>query len=204
MAAMDGSWELPGTAPVWVLPLFLPWLALYDLGFDASARAYRVLETGTAGIAAILAIGVWSAWHTRRAGRTRQGSVVLWSFLPTAAMLGLASLWLAESHDFVFIALTPFLTWLFCTVLLPYWRDDEAIVDSFEPATGWKRLFGLRMVYAARENPAVWVKMTNPIPGTDMGFTPNLGHFWGRLVIAMFFLSLVAPMAVAIVAWSAI
>jgi hypothetical protein len=37
-----------------------------------------------------------------------------------------------------------------------------------------------------------------------MGFTPNLGHFWGRLVIAMFFLSLVAPMAVAIVAWSAI
>lgn len=198
----SNTWDLPGTAAVWVLPLFVPWLALNDLGFEASPRTFHVLETGTAAIAALLAIGVWAAWHTRREGRDHRRRMLLWAFLPTAGMLGLATLWLAESTSLVVVSLAPFLTWLVCTVLLPYWRDDEALVDSHEPETGWKRLFGIRMLYADAGNPAVWVKMTNPLPGYDMGYTPNLGHFWGRLVIGMFFLSLVAAMAVSIVAWA--
>jgi hypothetical protein len=199
--ATSGEWDLPGTAAVWALPLFVPWLALFDLGIEASPRAYRVLETGTAGIAVLLAIGVWAARHTRREGRARRRRTVLWAFLPTTGMLGFATLWLAESTSFVAVSLAPFLMWLLCTALLPSWRDDEALVDSHEPETGWKRLFGMRMAYGDPENPAVWVRMTNPLPGNDMGYTPNLGHLWGRLVIAMFFLSLFAAMAVSIVAW---
>jgi hypothetical protein len=196
------GWELPGTAAVWILPLFLPWLALFDLGLEASVRAYEILVAGTAGIAALLGIGLWAAWRTRREGRARRRRLVLWAFLPTTGMLGIATLWLAESDGFILVSLAPFLTWLVATALLPYWRDDEALIDSREPGTGWKRLFGIPMVYADRDNPAVWVRMRNPIPlSNDIGFTPNLGHFWGRLVIAVFFLSLMAAMAVSIVAW---
>lgn len=200
--AAGNAWNLPGTAAVWVLPLFLPWLALFDLNFDAPPRAYQILATGTAGIAVLLAIGIWAAWRTRSEGSARRRRVVLWAFLPTSGMLGIATLWLAESTGFILVSLSPFLTWLVCTALLPYWRDDEALVDSREPGTGWKRLFGIPMAYADRDNPAVWVRMKNPIPlSNDMGFTPNLGHFWGRLVIVMFFLSLMTAMAVSIVAW---
>jgi len=188
------AWDLPGTAAAWILPLFPPWLALFDLGLGAPPRAYQVLGTGTAGIALLLSVGVWAAWHTRLEERARRRRVLLWSFFPTTGMLGIATLWLAESGSFVWVSLAPFLTWLVSTALVPYWRDDEDLVDSRDPQTGWKRLFGIRMAYADRDNPAVWVRMRSR-------FTPNLGHFWGRLVIVMFFLTLVAAMGVSIVAW---
>jgi len=201
-SATMSAWDLPGTAAVWTLPLFLPWLALFDLGFDASPRAYQVLGAGTAVIAALLAIGLWAAWRTRREGRARRRRTVLWSFLPTAGMLGIATLWLAEGDSFIWVSLAPFLTWLVCTALLPYWRDDEALVDSREPGSGWKRLFGIPMAYADRSNPAVWVRMRNPIPPSNgIELTPNLGHFWGRLAIAMFLLTLMGAMVVSTVAW---
>jgi hypothetical protein len=197
-----GRWDLPGGGTVWLLPLFLPWLALFDLGFDAPRRAWRVLFVGTVSIAVLLAIGVWAAWHTRHESRARRRRVILWAFLPTAGMLGISTLWLAESTTIVFVSMAPFLTWLCCAALLPYWRDDHALIDSREPQNGWIRLFGIRLAYADAANQAVWVRMRNPIPvSNDIGFTPNLGHFWGRLVVAIFFLSLFTAMAVSIVAW---
>lgn len=196
--------ELPGTAVAWTLPLLIPWLALFDLGFEAPLRAYKVLWAGTAAVASLLGIGIAAAWRARSEERSRRQNVVLWSFLPTAGVLGVATSFLAEGTSFVLLAFLPWLTWLFCTFLLPLWRDDESMVDPREPQTGWKRLLGIRMIYSDRENPAVWVRMRNPIPlSADSGYTPNLGHFWGRLVIVMFLWSLVAGMAVSIVSWVA-
>ncbi|HEY2018664.1 MAG TPA: hypothetical protein VGH38_34400 [Bryobacteraceae bacterium] len=197
-----GAWDLPGTATAWALPLIVPWLALIDLGFDASVRAFTVLGTGTAGIAAMLAIGVWAARHSGRVGDSKGRRVVLWSFLATSCSLGLATLWLSETTAFPMVSLAPMLTWLLSTFLLPLWRDDDTVVDPREPATGWKRLFGMRMVYSDGGNPAVWVRMRSPIPSTDIGYTPNLGHFWGRLTIVMFFASLLMGMAVSVAAWA--
>ena len=76
--------------------------------------------------------------------------------------------------------------WLLCTFLTPFWRDDEFVVQSREPDTGWKSLLGFRLAYSDARDPVLWVRMRNPIPFREgIGYTPNLGHIWGRLAFAM-------------------
>ena len=49
----QSAWHLPGTALMWALPLFLPWLSLGDIGLDVPPRMYKALEAGTASIALV-------------------------------------------------------------------------------------------------------------------------------------------------------
>jgi hypothetical protein len=197
----EAGWRLPGTALLWALPLFVPWLALSDVGLDAPARAYRALCAGTASVASILAIGLWAAWRTRNDDGYPCRRVVLQAFVATSGMLGVATVALARSGSFGVAAVAPTFTWMFCAFLLPFWKDDSDVVDSDEPETGWKRLFGLRVVYGDPKNAAVWVRMkTSFLLSRDIGYTPNLGHIWGRLALGMIFLTVALGLLVAVVA----
>ncbi len=168
----------------------------------ATARTWWVLGVGLVVLLLLIATGPLRRGKTDGSDAAAR-RVFLRALFATAMLFAACCAWIAsQSFDGVLgvwpgIIFVP--GWLLFAVLIPLWVDSPVIRTS-EPATGWKMLGPLKLLYSNPDDDALWVHLPPQWAGDtlSMMYTPNLGNPWGRAAMTAFVLLLIAMLALVV------